>query len=316
MQAVILAAGQGKRLHPITISRTKAMAPIVGKPIIERVMDTLILSGIRDFTLVTSPEDYEIQHYFTAVSSIDAEVKMVIQPEPLGMGHALLQAVPQIRGDFILSACDNLVGESDIRRMLETWKNEKPNAVLSTLKVNPPDIVRMGIVELNGNLITRIVEKPSLEEAPSNIGSVPLYIFNQDFIKYLSQIHRSPRGEFELQDAIQALIENDGLVRAVEINHRTDLTKPEDLLALNIKILSNGYFNSSTASQKCGIGTTFIQPIQIDPNVTIGSQCVIGPNVYIEQGSTIGDGTHLEDVVVLRNRIVPDGEVIRNKVVW
>jgi dTDP-glucose pyrophosphorylase len=316
MQAVILAAGRGKRLHPITISRTKAMVPIVGKPIIERVMENFVLNGTRNFILVTSPEDTEIERYFSEISSIDAKVSLVKQPEPLGMGDALLQAVPLIDGDFLLSACDNLIKASEIRKMVDIWEIEKPSAILSTLKVGPKDIERMGIVELNGNQITRIVEKPLIKEAPSKIGSVPLYIFNQDILGYLSNISPSPRGEYEIQDAIQALIDGGGYVRSVEINNRKDLTKPEDLLKLNLGILKDKNFESSIAASNIGNGTSFKHPVHIATGVIIGANCVIGPNVYIEPGSIIYGGVQLKNTVVLRNRKIRRGSSINNKVVW
>ena len=112
MQAVILAAGRGTRLYPITETRTKAMCPVAGKPIVERVMDTLVVNGISEFILVISPDDSEIIDYFENKSQIKASVRFVQQHEQLGMGHALLQAAPYIHDDFILSSCDNLVDES------------------------------------------------------------------------------------------------------------------------------------------------------------------------------------------------------------
>jgi NDP-sugar pyrophosphorylase family protein len=292
------------------------MVPIVGKPIIERVMDNFVLNGIKNFILVTSPGDTEIKHYFTEISSIDAKVRLVNQSEPLGMGHALLQAVPYIYGDFLLSACDNLIEASDIRKMLEIWKIDKPSAILSTLTVGSEDVVRMGIVELDGNRITRIVEKPTLEEAPSKIGSVPIYIFNQEILRYLSSISPSARGEYEIQDAIQGLIDSGGYVRSVEIKSRTDLTKPTDLLKLNLGILRDRNFESSIAPSSIGNGTSFEHPTYIATDVTIGANCEIGPNVYIESGSIIGEGVRIKNAVVLRNRKISKGETINNKVVW
>ena len=149
MQAVILAAGRGKRLHPITANRTKAMAPILGKPIVERVMDTFTENGVAHFVLVISPDDSEIRNYFEIKSKIDAEVILVEQKKPLGMGHALKQARPHIQGDFFLSACDNLVNPTEIKGCFQPGTMDAPEAILTTLPVGPEDIVRMGIVSLD-----------------------------------------------------------------------------------------------------------------------------------------------------------------------
>jgi NDP-sugar pyrophosphorylase family protein len=316
VQAVILAAGRGKRLHPITVTRTKAMAPIVGVPIIERVMEPLVANGIREFVLVTSPDDAEILDHFQHRTHLDAQFTLVPQPEPLGMGHALLQAVPYIRGDFILSACDNLVSAAEIERMLATWAAEAPNAILTTLRVEPADIVRMGIVALDGSWVTRIVEKPGLAEAPSDIGSVPLYVFSTRLLVYLGEIPASPRGEYELQDAIQWLIQRDGRVRAFELSRRTDLTTPADLLAINLHYLAIGNPESQMIIQQVGGGTRFESPVHIEEGITIGSNCLIGPNVYLEHDSVIGDSVHLENAVVLRKRQVPSGTRAKDRIIW
>lgn len=316
MQAVLLAAGRGKRLHPVTAGRTKAMAPILGKPIIERVMDTLRVNGIRKFILVINPDDDEILNYFESQSAIDADIIMITQRHPLGMGHALLQAVPYIHGDFVLSSCDNLVDPNEIKDMLATWDAEKPNAILTTLKVGPAEIIRMGIVELSGVWITRIIEKPSLDEAPSNIGSVPLYVFSHQFLDYLTEITPSQRGEYEIQDAVQLLIEREGFVRSFLLSGRTDLTTPEDLLWINLQFLVNEVSQEVTHPRCRGTGTRFIDPVRIENGVTIGVNCTIGPNVYLEGGCTIGDGVNLENVVVLRHRVVAGGRFVKNRVIW
>lgn len=316
MQAVILAAGRGKRLHPITAKRTKAMAPVLSKPIIERVMDTLNENGIEDFVVVASPDDDEIVSYFERISKIQADIKIIPQPDPLGMGHALLQAAPYIHGDFLLSSCDNLVEPVEVNHMLSTWAEEQPNAILTTLQVGPEEIVRMGIVELAGYQVIRIVEKPSLETAPSNIGSVPLYLFSQHFVTYLSEIKPSPRGEYELQDAIQMLIDRDGSVRSFQLSSRKDLTTPEDLLALNLQYLKNLKSQTYEMPDVFGSNTHFTIPVVIEKDVEIGSNCVIGPNVFIEHGCRIGSGVVLENAVVLRNRSIPDDSVERDRVIW
>jgi NDP-sugar pyrophosphorylase family protein len=316
LQAVILAAGRGKRLHPITATRTKAMVPILNKPIIERVMDSLLANGIQSFIVVASPEDNEIKDYFENQTQIDADIIIIDQPDPLGMGHALQQAVPYIKGDFVLSSCDNLVDPTEIKQMLTTWFEETPNAILTTLRVSPEEIVRMGIVEMNGDHVSRIVEKPSLETAPSNIGSVPLYMFSHQIIGYLSEIKPSARGEYELQDAIQMMIDNNGFVRAFPLTDRRDLTTWEDLLAINLHYLSELPVFSSKEIQQVGNNTCFTSPVYLDQDVKIGSNCAIGPNVFLEHGSRIGNNAQLQNTIVLRGRDVPDGSVVRDRVIW
>ena len=121
MQAVILAAGKGTRLAPITDLRSKGMLPILGKPITERIIDTLVRSDLRDFTLVVSPEDREIREFFLKVSNSDLNIRFVDQVRRLGTADALRLAAPYITEDFVLSACDSLVPTGEMGNLIETW---------------------------------------------------------------------------------------------------------------------------------------------------------------------------------------------------
>jgi len=319
MQAVILAAGRGTRLQPITNDRTKAMCPVVGKPMVERVMDTLVANGVREFVLVISPDDPEIQDYFKKRSTIKAKIDFVEQAQQLGMGHALLQAAPFINDDFILSSCDNLIAESAILRMLTMWVGyPPPNGILALLRVGPDELTRMGVVELEPEhgRILRIVEKPSLEEAPSNIGSVPIYMFTPKLLEYLKEVQPSPRGEYELQDAIQPLIEKDGDVFGLMLPDRIDLTLPSDLLRLNLQYLKNGHDQQEIRTEKIGKGTQFTAPVLVEAGVNIGMNCRIGPNVFIESGAAIEKDVQLKNCVVLRGAVVSKESSHQDQVIW
>jgi len=156
-QAVILAAGKGSRLHPITTNRPKAMLPILGKPIIERVMEALMVNGIDDFILVVGQGDRNIKRYFQRESQIDVNVRFVHQPEHLGMADALRWAAPLIDNDFVLSACDNLIPGEDIGRMLSLWRSNDPiNAILTLLPIEYEKISSAGIVSMDGEWITML----------------------------------------------------------------------------------------------------------------------------------------------------------------
>jgi bifunctional UDP-N-acetylglucosamine pyrophosphorylase/glucosamine-1-phosphate N-acetyltransferase len=318
MQAVILAAGRGTRLYPITASRTKAMCPVAGKPIVERVMDTLVANGISEFILVISPDDSDITEYFTHKSTIDASIQFVQQTQQLGMGHALLQAAPFIRDDFLLSSCDNLVEETVVSQMLQMWVGEStPNGILALLRVGQDELTRMGVVEIDDHhRILRIVEKPKLDDAPSNIGSVPIYLFSHKLVEYLARIQPSPRGEYELQDAIQDLINKDGAVYGLMLPNRIDLTHPSDLLRLNLYFLKKEQPDLETHQKEYGLGTKLINPVIIEQDAFIGSNCQIGPNVYIEEGATILNDVKLENCVVLRDSLVKSGINIRDEIIW
>lgn len=316
MQGVILAAGKGSRLHPITVSRSKAMLPILGQPIVARVMEDLWTNGVGDFILVVSPEDREVVRYFQREAALDADVRFVYQTERLGMADALRQAAPLIDDDFILSACDNLVSAEHVRRMAAAWRSEpRSNAVLTLMPVEPDRLGSVGIVERDGPWVTRIVEKPKPENAPSDISSLPLYLFSQRILDYLPEVELSPRGEYELQDAIQMLIERDGRVTGVMTESRLTLTNAADLLAINRHYLTHGDGRPQLAPSTVGPATRLITPLRIEAGTVIGARCVIGPNVYVERGCRIGDGVTLKNVVVLRDTVISDGARFEDEVV-
>jgi NDP-sugar pyrophosphorylase family protein len=316
MQAVILAAGKGSRLHPITTNRSKAMLPILGKPIVERVMEHIAINGVADFILVVSPDDTQITRYFRRESRLDADVRFAYQPQRLGMADALRCAAPLIEGDFILSACDNLTSPGHVASLLSTWRQPpRPNAVLTLMTIPPEQVLASGIVVLEGNNVVRIIEKPSLADAPSHIASLPLYCLPHSLLGYLCEVHPSPRGEYELQDAIQLLIQRQGRVRGVMVASRLTLTSPADLLQINRILLMEGNDMPQIQPQRVGAGTQLITPLHIDAGVQIGAGCCIGPNVYIERDCRIGDGASIHDAILLRESLVLPGAQIHDQVV-
>jgi len=265
---------------------------------------------------VVSQDDRHITRYFHRESSFQADVRFVYQPQRLGMADALRWAIPLIQGDFILSACDNLVSNQDIARMLQRWgSSPRPNAILSLMEVPPEQIIRSGIVRLDGERVSCIIEKPSLEQAPSNIASLPLYYFSERLLEYLPEVRPSARGEYELQDAIQMMIDRLGDVYGMMIDSRLTLTSPADLLEINRHFLINGDNHPQLQPQTVGANTHLITPLHIERGTVIGEDCTIGPNVYIEGNCQIGAGALIRDAIILRESIVQPGAQIIDLVV-
>jgi len=304
MQAVILAAGRGKRLQPLTTYRTKAMAPIAGKPMVERVIETLLPNGIDDFTLIISPDDPLIEPHFRRTRP-DLPMRFLVQHERLGMAHALRLAAPFLQGDFVMSACDNLTPATHIADLITTHHARSASATLSLMEIDIAHSASTGIVEwaqpVTQSWIRRIVEKPKPADAPSNISSLPLYVFSQQLLEYLPRVQLSTRGEYELQDAIQLLIEATGRVTGVLTPSREQITNIADLLALNRHFLVADPTAAQVLTTQIGTGTQIINPVRIEADATIGANCVIGPNVLIEAGAHVTADTHLRDTIILGN---------------
>jgi NDP-sugar pyrophosphorylase family protein len=292
------------------------MLPILGKPIVERVMEAIHANGVKEFILVVSQDDQDIVKYFNEESELEVNITFVVQEERLGMANALQRAAPFIHQDFVLSACDNLAPAKHIAELIERQKAyEAIHATLSLMRIDPSSVGKTGIVELADGRVTHIVEKPQPEEAPSDVASLPLYVFTPRILDYLPQIPLSPRGEYELQDAIQMLIEADGSVQGVFVESRLTLTGPDDLLAINRHYLLNGYDRPQLAPFTVGNNTHLITPLRIEQGTVIGEGCVIGPRVYIERDCHIGANVTIKDAVVLRESAIKDGAMVVGQVV-
>jgi NDP-sugar pyrophosphorylase family protein len=316
LQGIILAAGKGSRLHPITTTRSKAMLPILGRPIVERVMEMLYRNGVQEFVLVVSENDSGVARYFSSESELKADIRIVCQSERLGMANALQQAAPLIHGDFVLSACDNLVSEDHVADLLAAHRREAGiQGTLSVMRIDESLLGRTGIVDVKNGRVTRILEKPKPQDAPTNIASLPLYVFSPAILDLLPDVSLSARGEYELQDAIQMLIDRHGEVQYVFTTGRLTLTGPGDLLAINRHYLLNGHDRPQLAPYTVGKNTHLITPLRIEEGAVIGEGCVIGPRVYIERNCHIGSNAIIKDAVILRDAQVSDGAMVVGEVI-
>jgi glucose-1-phosphate thymidylyltransferase len=313
---VILAAGRGTRLKSLTSNRSKAMLPVAGKPITERVMEQLTARDVDEFILVHSPEDKEFEQYFSQIPDDFPRIRLVHQPEPLGSAHALSCAAPLIRGDFILSACDNLTSRAYIQNMLSTWKGDSElNGLLSIMPVEQARMSQVGFVVMEGSWIERIVEKPPPPQAPSDVSSLPLYIFNPRILDHLQHVQLSERGEYEMPDAIQMLIDQDRDVRGIAVDHRLTLTNPQDLININKTYLAEDRSLLRVNAKNIGPNTKLIPPVFIESGTIVGTDCRIGPSVYIEENCRIGNHVQITNAVVLRGSSVRDNTDAINQVI-
>jgi bifunctional UDP-N-acetylglucosamine pyrophosphorylase/glucosamine-1-phosphate N-acetyltransferase len=199
--------------------------------------------------------------------------------------------------------------------LLKTHQQQEANATLSLMQIDRALASRTGIIEWRDGQISRIVEKPSPAEAPSDIASLPLYVFSPKLLDYLPQVKLSSRGEYELQDALQMLIDHDGRVTGVLTPSRLQLTNAADLLALNRHYLTTGGDTPQLAPRTVGQHTHLITPLRIEEGTTIGPGCVIGPRVYIERNCRIGADVLIKDAVILRDTVIEDGRQVVGEVV-
>jgi len=217
MQAVILAAGEGSRLAPLTEETPKAMVPVEGRPIVWRVIDTLIGAGVINIVVITSGYPLGIEKY----SWSGINYKEVIQPEPLGTANALMQ-LGSIPGSFLLLGCDALFPVEHIQALM------RAEADIALSGRGGAEVHHSTITYYHGGKIAGIAEKPFFPTSTTQ--SLMLYKLPSAIFDYLPQVKRSKRKEYEIQDAINGMIDDGASVEVVEcIGDYFHLTETDDL---------------------------------------------------------------------------------------
>lgn len=234
MKAILLAAGRGKRLRPLTDLVAKGLLPVGGRPIIEQIIENLRATGIEEIVVVTGHLGDQIKAYLGDGSKYGVKIFYREQRKPLGMAHALRLGLDFIEGYVLVSACDSLSPEDHYRELLQRFREEDLDAALSLKVMGREEIKESSVVKLEEDgSISRIIEKPSEDEIISNIACAPLYVFREGIKEYLPKVKKSKRGEYEIQDAIQSMIDDGLRVKGVLSGSWIHLSDIRDFLRLN-----------------------------------------------------------------------------------
>jgi glucose-1-phosphate thymidylyltransferase len=213
MKALILAGGKGTRLRPITFSMAKQLVPVANKPVLFYGLEAIAAAGIREIGVIVGDTAAEIERAVGDGSRWGVRVTYIPQPEPLGLAHAVLTAEPYLQDEpFIMYLGDNLV-TSSIQPLIEAFQQRQPNALILLAEVPNPQ--EFGVAELQGERVVRLIEKP--KQPPSNLALVGVYLFDKHIFEAARAIQPSWRGELEITDAIQYLIDHGYTVESQQI---------------------------------------------------------------------------------------------------
>ena len=313
-QAVILAAGRGVRLGALTKDRPKAMLPVLGKPIIARIMDRMREAGVKRFVVVVGAEGGAVAAYLNKSWHPDCELRFALQPVPLGTADALSRAAPHLReAPFLVSACDNIVPHDHIPNLIARFAALNGDLALTLIHAAPDEISRSAGVEIDGDRVVRHVEKPPVSDVRGDLLSVMIYACSPRMLEGLDGAPVSPRGEKEFAHAIARVINAGGRVGYCIAPWRLHLTREDDLLRINLAFLEERRDAHILSELPASVAVR--PPVRVDSQVSVGQNATIGPNAYLESGCTVGQGATVRDSVVLQGSVIAAGATVEGKLV-
>ena len=315
MRALILAGGEGSRLRPITHTNAKQLIPIAGAPILFHALEAIRDAGITEVGIVIGQTGDEIRTAVGDGSTWGLSVSYISQEAPLGLAHAVMTARDFVAGQpFLMYLGDNVLLEG-LKRFVEEFERTRPDAQIFLARVPEPE--RFGVAVLDGDRVVRLVEKPT--SFVSDLALVGVYLFDDSILEAADTLEPSARGEYEITEAIQWLIDHGKIVRAEMVSAWwKDTGRPADLLEANRVMLSivrpgveGDVDDRSTleGSIRLAVGAKVIRselrgPVAIGPGAVI-EDSVVGPNVSVERDVRIMRSS-VEDSIVMEGCQIVD----------
>jgi glucose-1-phosphate thymidylyltransferase len=292
MKALVLSGGKGTRLRPLTFTCAKQLIPVANKPILGYVLDQVAATDIKNVGIITAHETGQyVKDYVDDGSAWNLNVSYIPQ-EPLGLAHAVRTAKGFLGSDsFVMCLGDNVTGQG-LTGFVEKFKTEKLDALIILKEVENPSAFGIAQLDSNGN-ITKLVEKP--KTFMGKLAIIGTYLFSNKVHQAIEHIKPSWRGELEITDAIQEMINMGFKVKAEILNSWwLDTGKKDDILSANARILDEyiRFDVKGTVTNSTIDGRAKVEPEAKVVNSTIRGPCIIGKNVLIEN-SFIGPYTSI-----------------------
>lgn len=312
LKAIILSAGEGSRMRPLTLTKPKTMLPVAGKPIIQYNIESLRDNGITDILLIVRYKEEIVRNYFGDGSDFGVNISYKTQKDFLGTANAISYGEDFIDDSIIVLNGDIILDDEIIHEIIKKYNYLSPDTLMLLTEVEDPSA--FGVVEIENGNIKNIVEKPKREEAPSNLVNAGIYIFNKDIFDKIRETKISERGEYEITDSVSLQIEDNKKV----IGHKTskdwiDVGRPWELIEVNEELIGKLKTEIKGTVEAGSVihGEVFLDEgsvikagVYIEGNVYIGKNCDIGPNSYIRGNTYFGDNVHVGNAVEIKNSII------------
>lgn len=316
LKGLILSGGAGTRLRPITHTSAKQLVPVANKPVLFYGIEALVDAGVTEIGIVIAPETGdEIRAAVGDGSRFGAAVTYIVQDEPAGLAHAVLTAEEFI-GDapFVMYLGDNLLADG-LRELVASFRAEEPDALILLTPVDDPQ--SYGVAELEGERVVRLVEKP--KDPPSDLALVGVYLFAPSIFDAARRLEPSWRGELEITEAIQGLIDEGRAVSSQivtgwwkDTGQLADMLDANRLVLEEIETRVEGEVDEASRVE----GRVAIEPGAVVRGSVVRGPAAIGAGAVIEDAyvgpyTSIGEGvrvvrSEIEHSIVLADSLVED----------
>ena len=338
LKGCILAAGKGTRLSPLTETKPKPLIPIAGKPLLHHSIEMFQKNKITKILLIVGHYKEKIQDFFGNGEDFGVEISYIEQKEFLGTAHATNLAKNFAGQDpFLLFYGDQYMDSQIFEKVVSEFSTNKYDGLISAKHMQDP--TKWGILKSNDEgLLEKIIEKPP-DNRYGNLANAGVYIFNQDIFEGIANTEKSVRGEYELTDSIQYLVDKKKKIKIIDISdyYWNGVGYPWQILETNQHIISNMDENEELTISKINVlienSVTIHGNVKIGENtiikagtyiegpLIIGKNCVIGPNAYLRPYSTIGDkckignSSEIKASIIMSHTAVPHLSYIGDSII-
>ena len=315
MKAVLLAAGKGTRLYPHTVNRPKPLLMVGGRPLLEWMLTRVKEAGVTDILIVTNYQEEQIMEYFEDGKEHGVKISYKHQHEMLGTANAFQVAEEWVDGDEFLGLYgDHYLSRGTLKNLVEAHRENE--TTVTALNLDDPS--QYGVFSLEGDIVKKVVEKPTKGTEPSKYANVGIYIFQPEVFKYIKETPQSLRGEYEITDTMQLMINSGHIIRKHEVQEEDwlDIGLPWMLLEANKRALSRlerkiegkveeGAFLHGPVWVKKG--ARIRSGAYIEGPVVICQGSDVGPNCFIRSGTCLGKNVRIGNACEIKNSIIMDG---------
>jgi glucose-1-phosphate thymidylyltransferase len=314
LKGLILSGGAGTRLRPITHTSAKQLVPVANKPVLFYGIEALVDAGVKEIGIIIAPETGdEIREAAGDGSDFGAQITYIVQDKPAGLAHAVLTAEEFIGvAPFVMYLGDNLLRDG-LRGLVSTFVEEGPDALILLTPVDDPS--SYGVAELDGELVVRLIEKP--EDPPSNLALVGVYLFNSSIFEAARKLEPSWRGELEITEAIQSLIDDEHQVQSEivrgwwkDTGQLADMLEANRLVLEELETRIEGEVDEESKLE----GRVVVEAGASLVRSTVRGPVVIGAGAQIED-AYIGPYTSIGDDVQVRRSEVEHSIVLSGSLV-